>query len=92
MAEEVAEQGINVEVVADPAHLSLISELIFESVKKTGKLMLVNDAYKTGGFIRDCCHGYRKCYLITLTTQLYAGRRCACTFGARVWNKRFFHC
>ena len=50
-AEEVAEQGINVEVVDPRTLVPLDKELIFESVKKTGKLMLVNDAYKTGGFI-----------------------------------------
>ena len=52
-AEEVAEQGINVEVVDPRTLIPLDKELIFESVKKTGKLMLVNDAYKTGGFIGE---------------------------------------
>ncbi|MGO1327900.1 MAG: alpha-ketoacid dehydrogenase subunit beta [Streptococcus thermophilus] len=52
-AEEVAEQGINVEVVDPRTLVPLDKELIFESVKKTGKLMLVNDAYKTGGFIGE---------------------------------------
>jgi len=52
-AEEVAEQGINVEVVDPRTLIPLDKELIFESVKKTGKLMLINDAYKTGGFIGE---------------------------------------
>lgn len=52
-AEEVAEQGINVEVVDPRTLVPLDKELIFESVKKTGKLMLINDAYKTGGFIGE---------------------------------------
>ena len=52
-AEEVAEQGINVEVVDPRTLVPLDQELIFDSVKKTGKLMLVNDAYKTGGFIGE---------------------------------------
>lgn len=31
----------------------LDSELIIKSVQKTGRLLLVNDAYKTGGFIGE---------------------------------------
>lgn len=50
-AEEVSADGINVEVVDPRTLIPLDKELIIESVKKTGKLMLVNDAYKTGGFI-----------------------------------------
>ncbi|MFR4925092.1 MAG: alpha-ketoacid dehydrogenase subunit beta [Streptococcus agalactiae] len=49
-AEEVAEEGINVEVVDPRTLIPLDKELIIDSVKKTGKLILVNDAYKTGGF------------------------------------------
>ncbi|MGT2929877.1 alpha-ketoacid dehydrogenase subunit beta [Streptococcus dentasini] len=49
-AEEVAEQGISVEVVDPRTLIPLDKELIINSVKKTGKVMLVNDAYKTGGF------------------------------------------
>ena len=45
-AEEVAEQGINVEVIDPRTLVPLDKELIFE-------LMLVNDAYKTGGFIGE---------------------------------------
>ncbi|MFC3927743.1 alpha-ketoacid dehydrogenase subunit beta [Streptococcus caprae] len=51
--EEVAADGINVEVVDPRTLIPLDKELIFDSVKKTGKLMLVNDAYKTGGFIGE---------------------------------------
>lgn len=52
-AEEVAEQGISVEVVDPRTLVPLDKELIIDSVKKTGKVMLVNDAYKTGGFIGE---------------------------------------
>ena len=50
-AEEVAEEGIDVEVVDPRTLIPLDLDMIVDSVKKTGKLMLVNDAYKTGGFI-----------------------------------------
>lgn len=52
-AEELAADGINVEVVDLRTLIPLDKELIINSVKKTGKLMLVNDAYKTGGFIGE---------------------------------------
>ncbi|EFQ56562.1 alpha-ketoacid dehydrogenase subunit beta [Streptococcus downei] len=52
-ADEVAAQGISVEVVDPRTLMPLDKELIINSVKKTGKLMLVNDAYKTGGFIGE---------------------------------------
>ena len=52
-AEEVAADGINVEVVDPRTLIPLDKELIIESVKKTGKVILVNDAYKTGGFIGE---------------------------------------
>ena len=40
--------------MVDPRTLiPLDKELIIESVKKTGKVILVNDAYKTGGFIGE---------------------------------------
>lgn len=52
-AEEVAADGINVEVVDPRTLIPLDKDLIISSVKKTGKLMLVNDAYKTGGFIGE---------------------------------------
>ncbi|AXQ78434.1 alpha-ketoacid dehydrogenase subunit beta [Streptococcus chenjunshii] len=52
-AEEAAAQGIDVEVIDPRTLIPLDKELIISSVKKTGKLMLVNDAYKTGGFIGE---------------------------------------
>lgn len=52
-ADEVAKDGISVEVVDPRTLIPLDKEIIIESVKKTGKLMLVNDAYKTGGFIGE---------------------------------------
>lgn len=52
-ADEVASDGISVEVVDPRTLIPLDKELIINSVKKTGKLMLVNDAYKTGGFIGE---------------------------------------
>ncbi|MGT2865450.1 alpha-ketoacid dehydrogenase subunit beta [Streptococcus fryi] len=52
-AEEVAADGINVEVVDPRTLIPLDKDIIINSVKKTGKLMLVNDAYKTGGFIGE---------------------------------------
>lgn len=52
-ADEVAAQGISAEVVDPRTLVPLDKELIVNSVKKTGKVMLVNDAYKTGGFIGE---------------------------------------
>ena len=52
-AEEVAADGIAVEVVDPRTLIPLDKDIIIESVKKTGKLILVNDAYKTGGFIGE---------------------------------------
>ena len=52
-ADEVSADGISVEVVDPRTLIPLDKELIINSVKKTGKLMLVNDAYKTGGFIGE---------------------------------------
>lgn len=52
-AQEVAEEGIDVEVVDPRTLIPLDLDMIVDSVKKTGKLMLVNDAYKTGGFIGE---------------------------------------
>ncbi|KAA3647303.1 MAG: alpha-ketoacid dehydrogenase subunit beta [Chloroflexi bacterium] len=49
-AEELAKEGINVEVV-DPRSLRpLDTGTIVESVKKTGKVLIVHEAVKTGGF------------------------------------------
>lgn len=52
-ADEVAQDGISVEVVDPRTLIPLDMDLIIQSVKKTGRLMLVNDAYKTGGFIGE---------------------------------------
>lgn len=52
-AEIVSKDGISVEVVDPRTLVPLDKEIIIESVKKTGKVMLVNDAYKTGGFIGE---------------------------------------
>ncbi|MGT2949042.1 alpha-ketoacid dehydrogenase subunit beta [Streptococcus devriesei] len=49
-ADEVAAEGISVEVVDPRTLIPLDKDLIINSVKKTGKVILVNDAYKTGGF------------------------------------------
>jgi pyruvate dehydrogenase E1 component beta subunit len=49
-AEQLAEEGIEVEVV-DPRTLRPLDEApIVASVKKTGKVLLVHEAVKTGGF------------------------------------------
>ncbi len=49
-AEELAKEGIEVEVV-DPRTLRpLDTETIVNSVKKTGKVLIVHEAVKTGGF------------------------------------------
>ena len=52
-ADEVAAEGISVEVVDPRTLIPLDKNLIINSVKKTGKVILVNDAYKTGGFIGE---------------------------------------
>ena len=49
-AEELAKEGIEVEIV-DPRTLRpLDTETIVNSVKKTGKVLIVHEAVKTGGF------------------------------------------
>jgi pyruvate dehydrogenase E1 component beta subunit len=49
-AEELSKEGIDVEVV-DPRTLRpLDTETIVNSVKKTGKVLIVHEAVKTGGF------------------------------------------
>ena len=49
-ARELAQEGIEVEVV-DPRTLTpLDDQTIFESVKKTGRVLVVHEAVKTGGF------------------------------------------
>ncbi|WP_025988620.1 alpha-ketoacid dehydrogenase subunit beta [Streptococcus mutans] len=52
-AEEVAAEDISVEVVDLRTLIPLDKDLIINSVKKTGKVILVNDAYRTGGFIGE---------------------------------------
>ncbi len=49
-AEQLAQEGIDVEIV-DPRTLRpLDTETIVNSVKKTGKVLIVHEAVKTGGF------------------------------------------
>jgi pyruvate dehydrogenase E1 component beta subunit len=49
-AEQLAEEGIDIEVI-DPRTLKpLDTETIVNSVKKTGKVLLVHEAAKTGGY------------------------------------------
>ena len=91
-AEEVAEQGINVEVVDPRTLIPLDKELIFESVKKTGNLCwsmmlirLVDSSVRLLLWLQKVKH------LITLTTQLYVWQVKMCLYLMRVsWNKRFF--
>lgn len=53
-AQEVEEaEGVSVEVVDLRTLAPLDKETVINSVKKTGKVLLVNDAYKTGGFIGE---------------------------------------
>lgn len=52
-AEELEKENISVEVVDPRTLIPLDKEIIINSVKKTGKVMLVNDAYKTGGYIGE---------------------------------------
>lgn len=51
--EIVEKEGISVEVVDPRTLIPLDKELIIESVKKTGRVILVNDAHKTSGFIGE---------------------------------------
>lgn len=46
-------EGIDAEVVDLRTLVPLDKEAIFESVKKTGKVVLVNDAHKTSGYIGE---------------------------------------
>ncbi len=52
-AQEVEQDGISVEVVDPRTLIPLDKDIIINSVKKTGRVILVNDAYKTGGFIGE---------------------------------------
>lgn len=49
-SEELAKEGIEVELVDIMSLIPLDEEIIFESVKKTGKLVVVHDSFKTSGF------------------------------------------
>lgn len=52
-ADDLKKEGISVEVVDPRTLVPLDKEMIIDSVKKTGKLILVNEACKTGGFIGE---------------------------------------
>lgn len=52
-AEELAEEGISVEIVDPRTLVPLDKDIIINSVKKTGKVVLVNDAHKTSGYIGE---------------------------------------
>ncbi len=52
-AEELAEEGISVEIVDPRTLVPLDKDIIINSVKKTGKVILVNDAHKTSGYIGE---------------------------------------
>ncbi len=53
-ADQVREaDGVGVEVVDLRTLIPLDKEAILNSVKKTGRVLLVNDAHKTGGFIGE---------------------------------------
>ncbi len=49
-AEELEKEGISVEVVDPRTLVPLDEKLIVESVKKTGRLVIAHDSFKTGGF------------------------------------------
>ena len=54
-SEELAHEGIDVEVI-DPRSLKpLDEELILSSVEKTGKFMVVDTGWKTGGVASELC-------------------------------------
>lgn len=52
-AEDLEKEGISVEVVDPRTLVPLDKDIIINSVKKTGKVVLVNDAHKTSGFIGE---------------------------------------
>lgn len=52
-AEELKSEGISVEVVDPRTLVPLDKDIIINSVKKTGKVVLVNDSHKTSGFIGE---------------------------------------
>ena len=51
--EDLEKEGISVEVVDPRTLIPLDKDIIINSVKKTGKVVLVNDAHKTSGFIGE---------------------------------------
>lgn len=53
VAEEMESEGISVEVLDPRTLVPLDKELIIESVKKTGRVILVNEACKTGGYLGE---------------------------------------
>lgn len=53
VAERLEEKGISVEVVDPRTLVPLDKEIIINSVKKTGRVLLVNEACKTGGYIGE---------------------------------------
>ena len=52
-AEKLAQNGIDVEVVDPRTLVPLDEELIIESVKKTGRLVIVQEAIRRGGVASD---------------------------------------
>jgi pyruvate/2-oxoglutarate/acetoin dehydrogenase E1 component len=52
-AEKLAEEGVSVEVIDLRTLKPLDMETIAESVKKTGRVVGVSEAYKTGSFISE---------------------------------------
>jgi pyruvate dehydrogenase E1 component beta subunit len=52
-AEKLAEQGISVEVIDPRTIRPLDTELILSSVEKTGRVLLVQEAVKFGGFMAE---------------------------------------
>jgi pyruvate dehydrogenase E1 component beta subunit len=53
VAEELEKEGISVEVVDPRTLVPLDKEIIINSVIKTGRVVLVNEACKTGGYIGE---------------------------------------
>lgn len=50
VAEELGQEGIDIEVVDPRTLLPLDKETLIESAKKTGKVLIVHEAVQTGGF------------------------------------------
>ncbi len=49
-AAELEKKGISVEIIDPRTLVPLDTETIYESVRKTGRVVVVTEAYKTGGF------------------------------------------